>query len=347
VEGGGLGLTGKAINLDRAANRLWIDGEGLMTILVDRDLQGRPTQPEPLEVRWSGRMNFDGQKATFEKQVVARRQLQRLHTDVLEIALTERVDFGARPGKSRPEVSHIACRGGVFLDSRTLDEQGQLLSSEQFETVDLSLDQVTGEVHAAGPGWMKQVRRGEAALLDVPGSAPREQAKPAANEPQEEKETINYLHVRFQRGLGGNLHRRELKFGDRVRAVFGPVPDWQSTLDPEGPEGLGKQGVELTCDQMQIAEMPGDAAGKRFIELVASGNTDVEGTDFRALATRITYSAAKEQLVLEGDGRRDAELYTTSNSGALKARKIHYWRRTGRVSIDNLKSVDLNQIPSK
>jgi hypothetical protein len=97
---------------------------------------------------------------------------------------------------------------------------------------------------------------------------------------------------------------------------------------------------------MQLAEMP-DIAGKRFVELVALGNTDVEGADFRALAARMTYSAAKEQLTLEGDGRRDAELYTRTRPSALKARKIKYWRKSGKVDIDTFSSVDLNQIPSK
>ena len=125
------------------------------------------------------------------------------------------------------------------------------------------------------------------------------------------------------------------------------MPDWDSRLDPEVPGGLGEQGIELKCDQMQLAEMPGDSPGKRFIELIATGNTDVEGAEFRALASRMTYSAAKEQLVLEGDGRRHAELYTKSRPNAVQARAITYWRKTGKVNLDGFSSVDLNQIPSK
>jgi lipopolysaccharide export system protein LptA len=89
---------------------------------------------------------------------------------------------------------------------------------------------------------------------------------------------------------------------------------------------------------------PLDNAARGFVELVAQGNVDVNGADFRALASRMTYSASKEQLILEGDGRRLAELYSSGRSDA-KARKLTYSRRTGNVYIENVGSstVDLNQ----
>ena len=71
-EGRGLGLTGSNLNLDRGANRLWIDGPGQMDVLMDRDLQGQPLRTaQPMQVRWQRKMNFDGVKATFEQSVVA------------------------------------------------------------------------------------------------------------------------------------------------------------------------------------------------------------------------------------------------------------------------------------
>ena len=70
MEGRGLALDGAAVNLDQASNKVWIDGPGQMTLLIERDLQGEPlAQAMPLLVDWQGGMLFDGQQATFERDV--------------------------------------------------------------------------------------------------------------------------------------------------------------------------------------------------------------------------------------------------------------------------------------
>src|SRR4029079_13519859 len=122
VEAGGMGLRGAVINLNRGTNQLWIVGAGLMTMQVDLDMQGRPLEkPQPLEVNWDGGMVFNGLTARFEQKVVARTQQQLLRTESLEIALSRKIDFSQSKQGDRPDVAEVICRGGVVLDSKTLN----------------------------------------------------------------------------------------------------------------------------------------------------------------------------------------------------------------------------------
>ena len=71
--------------------------------------------------------------------------------------------------------------------------------------------------------------------------------------------------------------------------------------------------------------------------LEALGNTVVEGTTFTARGNRITYAEAKDLLILEGDGRNDAELFRQLQPGAPRdhhaAQEILYWPKTKQFRI--------------
>jgi hypothetical protein len=348
VEAGGMGLRGAAINLSRGTNQLWIDGEGSMTLQVDRDMEGRPLdQPQPLDVQWQGRMIFNGLTATFERAITARTQQQQLRTELLQITLSRRVDFSKAKQGERPDVAELVCRGGVVLDSRTYDERG-LASTEHMETADLSINRLTGAVLANAfldsnrPAVMVHVRRGDnRAGLAVPGGI----KQPAAEEQQEDG--LSYLHVQFHRNLVGNLNSREMTFGDRVKTVYGPVPDWDSVLTTEN---MGERGILLTCDRMIVREMPGAKPDVKSTELEAIGNTSVEGSDdtFRATAAIIRYSSEKGKLTLEGDGRRDVDFFRRLPSGQEQngsARKVEYSPEKRHLRLNEVSSGSATELP--
>ncbi len=173
-------------------------------------------------------------------------------------------------------------------------------------------------------------------------------------------EQLNYLNVQFQGALSGNLNQHEITFHDRVRSVYGPVLSWEDELNPDNVDDLGPGGVLLTCDQMTVRQPDAPAAPptppnqppqtRRPIELEAIGNTKVEGDTFNAHAHRLTYTEAKDLLVLEGDGRNDAQLYRQERPGAPEskaiARQILFWRSQNRVSVNDARFFDLNQLPA-
>ncbi|NQU21687.1 MAG: hypothetical protein HQ567_10415, partial [Candidatus Nealsonbacteria bacterium] len=58
---------------------------------------------------------------------------------------------------------------------------------------------------------------------------------------------------------------------------------------------------------------------------------------------------AKGMLVLEGDGRADAELFRQQQVGGptskAAAQKIYYWPKIKRLKIEGARSLELNRIP--
>ena len=367
VQARGLALSGSNINLNRGTNVLWIEGPGQMRVPLDRDLDGRPVRAAAtLQVDWQDRMGFDGRTARFEESVVASLGHQRLQTPTLEVRFRRPVPFGQATAQTKPEPEEVVCRGGVLVESRSMDEDGPT-SVERAELRDLTINLVSGATRAAGPGWMSTIRRGGAnPLLElapgrprgaVPASVPG-RAAPAwvgagppgltpATDPDAAK--LVYLLVRFQDSLVGNHQRRQMTFRDRIRAVYGPVDSWETVLDADRPDSLGPEAVLLTCDQLSVIDMPAPVGHQRAMELEAAGNTIVENRTFTARGARMTYSQAKALLVLEGDGRSGAELFRQPYPGGPRAqtsaRKIYYWHKLDQLRVDDARSFDLGQMP--
>ncbi len=238
------------------------------------------------------------------------------------------------------------------FESREFDGRGQT-GVTLIQVPDLMVNQVTGVIESHGAGWLSTVRPGNAPAAPSGGflgaSAPPASTAPATG--QADRSKLTYLGVQFERGINGNLHRRELTFSDQVKAVYGPVKDWSDKLDAEDPETLGPQGVLLNCEQLTVRETNPSANPTQErgpMELEAIGNTLVEGMAFTARAHRLAYAEAKDLLVLEGDGRTDAQLYRQAHPGAATtkaaARKIMYWRGTNRVEVDDARFFDFGQI---
>jgi hypothetical protein len=361
VEARGMALSGPNIQLERRTNRLWVDGPGRMALPLARDLSGRPLAAEQkLEINWQGRMNFDGHSAQFERTVEAHTNQQLLRTEKLEATLKQPIELAAAPlegeKSQRTEIDQIVCREGVFMENRGFDPGG-LASIDRMQSLDLAVNNTTGGVDAHGPGWVSSVRRGEpGAMLGPAGATAGKPAKQPPEKKPAEADTLTYLNVQFARLAVGNMHQRELTFTDQIKTIYGPVTGWEEKLDAEHPESLGPQGVTLNCDQLTVREMAGQVRASRaddgrpqrgFLELEALGSTLVEGTDFTARAHRLTFAEQKSLLVLEGDGRTDAQLFRQPTPGGPRsqaaARRIMFWPTTRRVEIDDARFFDLGQ----
>jgi hypothetical protein len=110
----------------------------------------------------------------------------------------------------------------------------------------------------------------------------------------------------------------------------------------------------MNCNLLTVRQMnPNPSAADpqhRPIELEAEGNTEIEGDVFTAHAHRMTYTEAKDVLMLEGDGRNLAELYRQDRPGAesghTQARQILYFRSTEQVSVNGAGPSDINLGPA-
>jgi hypothetical protein len=89
----------------------------------------------------------------------------------------------------------------------------------------------------------------------------------------------------------------------------------------------------------------GGDGGADTVELEAVGNAHVQGDSFSATGGRVSYVRAKDQLILEGDGRNDARLEYRSQAGGqpaeLAAGKILYWPKTQKLQVIDLRQTEL------
>jgi hypothetical protein len=359
VEARGMTMSGGKLDLDRPdaeTNILSVDGQGLMTLPVDRDLQGTPTAgTETLQLTWQGRLDFDGLTARFQRGVEARLTHQYLQTDRLDVTFSERVrlsDAGAtgtpdNASGGRPDPRKIDCYDGVFLESRTV-ENGILKSVERLRSRDLTADRVTGDFAASGPGEVRSIRLGKpddkkkaGFGFAGPGGPPSQAADPQAGAAAP---TIEYLNVDFQRNMIGNQHRRETTFHNQVRAIRGPVADWNDVIDDDRPDTWTGNTVMIDCDRLQVTSRRDQMTASDMIEMVAEGNTLVEAPTFTSRSPRVSYDQAKGLLVIEGDARTDAALYHRNNDGAnteTTAKKFMVWPDTRRVQVDGATFLEL------
>jgi hypothetical protein len=366
VRGRGLDLTGPLVDFDRGRNRLGVDGAGRLEVplaaggdgLAAFGVTGEPPpaaaaagRPAALDVTWQGRMDFDGLTARFVDRVVTVGGETTVQSGSLDVIFNRPIEFAVgRPQPAvRPDVTRVACGGGVKLESRSAAQDGSK-SVERLFSRDIVIDRASGDVTATGPGRFSSTRFGQAAAIAAPtvpaGPGPAAAAAPPAPPRPDE---LTYLGVDFQRGMRGNLGRRVMEFHQRVEAIWGPVARWEDALDVRAAGGLPPRVVAITADVLGVGQAP-PAPGRRrsSVELAAGGNVLVEGEAFTARSARLTYSEAKDLLVFEGDGRSDAQLFRQErvggNTSSASAGKILFWRTRNHFEVEDARFLDLDQL---
>ena len=217
------------------------------------------------------------------------------------------------------------------------------------EVADLRVNMRTGGVAGgrAGLAHQRPPRQRSPGGHDARRRGGRRACGPrSSNVPSDE---LTCVHVRFQGFLDGNIHRRQVTFHDRVRAAYAPVDNWMARLESDDPAVLGPRSVVMHSDELSVYDMAPPNSNSQAMEFMAAGNVVVEGTIFTARAARISYAQIKDLLILEGDGRTDAELYRQLVPGgkAMRstAQKIFFWPNSNRAYIDGAHSLEFNQMP--
>jgi hypothetical protein len=359
-EGRGLTLTGTNLNLNRGTNRLWIDGGGWMDLPpMKRDLQGRPTNSsEPLRVYWNDGMSFDGRTAAFKGKVRAVSRLQQLRTEMLQASFDRMVRFGQVEKldnrKDPYNIHEIRCQGEVWMQSQTY-EQGKRQSFEQVETQSLIINNSTGELSATGPGYVESRQLGAAGMdqfVESSGMLTAQKQPVADASDPSKKDQLYYLKVRFQGGIRGNIHQREITFHGQVLTVFGPIEAWDDTLPEDNPDKLGPKAARMTTDALTVRQMPSPIDKKKTsIELQTDGNTCIESRLYTALCSRLAYDQRKGQVILQGDGRTRARLFRQETIGgpreSFQGQEILFWPDTGEARITGAGVQQINLPPGK
>ena len=357
-EARGIAMSGANINLNGGTNRVWVEGAGRLDMAVDRDLQGRAVAtPMPLTVQWQKGMEMKDANVVFEENVLANMPNQQLRCETLDVAFKDPIRLTGARAAARPEPRKLVARGRpghpVEAESREFD-QAEQTSYQQIRLVDMTIDVVSGDIQGKGPGDVISVRlsppggEGIGLLgLGTPGAAPR--ANPAASSNADSsrradgERSLHRVEVAFQQALTGNLHRRTLTFHEQVRTLYGPVTAWEAPL-PDDPDALGDDGASLRCDELTTVQVPAPG-GRGTVELEASGNIVIHGSQYTARASRMTYTQAKELVVLEGNPRTEAQLFLGDQAQPTQAGRILYWPKTRQVQVNDLRSFQM-QFPT-
>ncbi len=303
----GFALEAGFIHLDRAENRMSVQGKGLLKLPVKTDLDGKPLPAaEPLEVTWKERMAFDGRQADFHGNALAEFGDRRIQCQRMEVVLTERLSFSGPSVRSRknadPQVQLAAvhCYDDVKFQDYTRDG-AKLTGIQSADVWEMHIDRVSGEVQAQGPGRMQMWQRGQG---HRPGIVSSQSAR--ANAPtQVDASEWEYTFVKFDGKMTGNLHRRYSSFRDRCEIIHGPVKRPNDIIERDK---LPKAGGLLRCQELQVMQAAGvdDERGK--IQLVGLGDADLEGYGFFAKADKISYDEARKSYTLSGSGKNLARL---------------------------------------
>jgi hypothetical protein len=176
----GMAFAGWRLHVDQAANRIWIDGPGKLTLPLEQRSLARfavaPPKanqgPSSISVFWRKGLDFDGRRVLIEEQVETRGDGQVIHSDSLQAFFARPIDLAKTDQLEQAEVARLLFGGrpgdtrGVLVENQS-HERGALQSLDKAQTRNLDLDLIAGRMRADGPGWIESVRQGG---FDMPGS---------------------------------------------------------------------------------------------------------------------------------------------------------------------------------
>ncbi|OYW20416.1 MAG: hypothetical protein B7Z55_07295 [Planctomycetales bacterium 12-60-4] len=247
-------------------------------------------------------MSFDGLVATFHGRATAVLDDRRLSCETMTVTLVERVQFDSPPSKDRKvDIREIHCQDRVQLRSQTYKLR-KLVEIQTAEVWELRLDRATGDMFAQGPGVMQMWRRG-----DTPRSGLAPQQTANANQPiQTDTSEWQYTWVKFDGQMTGRMEQRLAVFKQRVEMLHGAVklPNQVLTRDQ-----LPKNGGFMSCDELQVMQVPTKENQKNQIQLAGEGNTWLEGQGFAASADQVVYDESRATYILRAKGRNKVRFW--------------------------------------
>ena len=381
----GMNLSAEAIHLDQQNNRLWVDGQGEMDVEPKKKPQ-RQTLPNErskprlngklkrIGIGWQGGMVFDGRQIYFERNVQTQSlqlgEKDRTETDTQSQAINLTLDryvslIEGADGKLAEEieietmalVGHLESPKLVFetsrevsavtrilkIVSRQTDSRNRLKSIRRIDVPWANLYTATGRLESGGPGEVKLWSVPSDNKLSLGGfaSAKRDRERTRDGE-------LDFVQVKFEQSIVGNTDREEMVFQGGVRALYGPVTDWQKQWDVDRTRLTGGL-VKLTCDQLEVAQWQPRSSETKTLDMTARGNSQMFGEQFEAASEKIAYNQSQNQVVLEGNPRNDAELHYQTEPhqprSPLVATKIIYRLEDSTTQVYGFKRGVINTGP--
>ena len=322
----GVHIEGREVHLDRAGNRAWVKGHGLLQLPMPKRAPiaalGESTADPDLDVWWDESMEFNGETAKFVGKVRAELGRTTMRCELMDVGLTARLSFSEAHlnPEQQPELQSIQCREDVTFENMEL-EGTKLVQVRRGKVASFEFDRVKNTAFAQGPGHMQLWQRGKSG-----------QSGGTANDVIQANRPItvvaadwSYTRVDFKGKMDGHVERQRATFQDAVRIVHGAVKAPNETLDIDQ---LSDDAGSMRCERLELAHQPkGPNNPMAYQQLVGHGNARIEGRGFYATADEISFDGAKGLYTLRSHGRENATVARDSQRGPpieTSARRIDF-----------------------
>jgi lipopolysaccharide export system protein LptA len=361
--GRGAELTAQEINVDRASNKIWSPGAGVLTantanvkmpaaageqsVALVPMKQANSIQDSRLTVEWNQEMRFDGQRLQFlgkadrfGNRVKTLYQDKAVWCDIMEIHLNRFVSLFDDKSGIKPEAEVIQCANDVYIISEEYDENRKLKSKDSARFAKLRYQIASNTFVAEGPGVLRSMSLGSGkgfadSAIKIPG---------AVNAADAKQGKLNFLSVWFLNYVRGTFLgvQKNVDIQGRVQAVYCPADSWDDVIDIDNQSAARYKGYILECEQLQITELPDPAEnGKPAAELTASGNAKIDGSKIYGSAQTIKYNQAKSTVMFDGKAR--IHTLEQGKKSEQSAEMIQYNIETGAVRLNQSQGITITR----
>ena len=305
---------------------------------------------EAPEIRWQGRMVFDGRIVKMDGGVKLNGKMKTDPETIwhiqgvsreMHIELQEPIVIGGN-AQGEAKIAKVRLQDNVDLKAAQTDPKGNRRSLEHLEVPELEFKVPQQQWVGTGPGSLRSRRIGNAnpgSPKTVDGSVSNELPSQLVRNPEAE---LQCLHLTFRGRMEGDMNQQLVSFHDRVEALIEPIFSWDQTPDVKLVDRLKMGQTTMECDQLsvyntanltyhqtQIAnqQLRRDAAW----EVTGAGHVRVDSVNEKGaltiIASRAQYVALHTMLRIEGDPREPAVFEETPANFPPGAAPI-----TGRMS---------------
>ena len=358
----GIELAGNNLQLDQAANTIWVQGEGDLDISAaastDVGDDEQSTKLENAKVSWIGGMVFDGSRIYFEQgvELVADRQPNEegnrgtvtANSEALTIELTESIRFEEIEDQNDRRQTEPDIRRLVFVNNVAQNSRAFKLASHS--TNETTANNIVAFQNATVDrnGNIFEVQKlfvpmatFDTVTGDVVTSGPGQALayqfsdgnsrlsgfKANKSSPPKSKQELTCVHARFDGQLVANSKNGTMDIDRNTRSTWAKVDRFDQTLDPDRPDLLPLGAAVLKADTLKFAQWtPRNSAPRQ--EMKAEGNASIQSELFEAVADRMTYDDSSDILIVEGKPPSYASLSyrrsANTKADTMQARKVMY-----------------------
>ena len=230
----------------------------------------------------------------------------------------------------------IRDRQFVVVQNKKLDPTGRLLEKQNIVVPTATVDAQTGKLFAQGPGSISMHRDGDVAM-----------GNPFSRLSKIKKRGLSFIQINFDGDMELNSEKKSLTVNRNVRTIYTPVGSWTQTVSPDAPRRSAPAGsVNLTCQNLTLAQWTPRGAQKADSEMIATGNAHIFSPTFESTADRVSYKRSADTLIIEGTPRNEASLWfkqsaNDKNPTQMTAEKITYRIKDQRARAEAVNSISI------